>query len=30
MTVVLNVTATGESRPGGVDRTAQFLHVTLP
>jgi hypothetical protein len=30
MTVVLNVTATGESRPGGVDRTAQFLHVTMP
>src|SRR5437660_420138 len=30
LTLMLNVTATGESRPGGVDRTAQFLHVTLP
>ena len=26
----LTVTATGESRPGGVDRTAQFLHIRLP
>jgi hypothetical protein len=30
LTLALTVTATGESRPGGVDRTAQFLHVTLP
>src|SRR5438552_7303452 len=30
LTLVLDVTATGESRPGGVDRTAQFLHVTMP
>src|SRR5439155_16366742 len=27
LTLVLNVTATGESRPGGVDRTAQFVYV---
>lgn len=30
MTLSLGLTATGESRPGGVDRTAQFLSVRLP
>lgn len=30
LTLGLNVTGTGESRPGGVDRTAQLLYVTLP
>src|SRR5207247_9822524 len=30
LTVVLNGTATGESRPGGGDRAARFLPVTLP
>lgn len=29
-TLMLGLTATGESRPGGVDRAAQFLTVRLP
>ncbi len=30
LTISLGITATGESRPGGVDRTAQMLNVRLP